>query len=615
MSLKLQEQFFSVLGSELTNLYGPAEASIDSTYWRCKRNGSQTCVPIGRPIANAKVYILDKQLQPVPIGVAGELHVSGAGLARGYHKRAELTAEKFITNPFSTDPASRLYKTGDLARYLPDGSIEYIGRIDHQIKIRGYRVELGEIEEALNQHSGVLNSVAVAREDKPGDKMLVAYLVSRNGPISSPELREFLRSKLPDFMVPAAFVTLPALPLNPNGKVDRKALPKPEFEPADKSAPPATLTEIMLARIWREVLGLKHVCVHDNFFESGGHSLLAVQFIGRLNKSLNLNLPIPVFFQNPTIRGLAAALDWENHGKREPKLIPLQPGRSEGTLFLLDISIGLCRLAQNLESAGPAIYGTVVPLSHRTFQAASCDQTDKLPNLRELAAAHTALIQSHAPAGPCLLAGHSFGGLLTFEVAHQLQQMGRKVEMIFLLDSWAAHPLWWKKFKILTVSRVRQSITFRAGYLWSRVQNKVMRMLRRPAADSQPGAGAVADLYKINHPIGDVPWEIWEKIYLKAQKHYKLVPLESRAVLFRAQHNADVSYLYPVHPNLGWDGLFKNGLRMVEIPGNHLSLLKDPQAVTLAEQIKECIEKLPASSLPGANFLPRGANDPVLSNH
>jgi thioesterase domain-containing protein len=392
-------------------------------------------------------------------------------------------------------------------------------------------------------------------------------------------------------------------------------LPRPEFEPADKSAPPATLTEIILTRIWCEVLGVKHVCVQDNFFESGGHSLLAVQLISKINKSLNLNVPIPVFFQNPTVHGLAAVLDRENHGKREPKLIPLQAGCSRGTLFLLDISIGLCRLAQNLEGAGPAIYGTAVPLNRKTFQAASCDDVDELPSLRELAAAHTALIQSHAPSGPCLLAGHSFGGLLTFEVAHQLQQMGRKVEMIFLLDSWATRPVWWKKFKILTWARVRQSIAFRSTYLWSKARNEILRMFRQPNSASLPGATPVADLNQINHPIGDVPWEIWEKIYRIARKHYKLIPLESRAVLFRAQHNADVSYLYPVHANLGWDGLFKNGLRMVEIPGNHLSLLKDPQAITLAERVKEYLEELSDSGQACGNSLPRKADKSVPSPH
>ncbi len=602
--------------AKLYNEYGPTECAVWSTVCQIDQPNQQFArngLPIGRPIANAQCYILDKHSKPVPIGITGELCIGGPGLARGYYKRPELTAEKFVANPFSTNPHSQLYKTGDLARYLPDGNIEYVGRVDHQVKVRGFRIELGEIEEVLNRHSGVLNNVVVVREDTPGDKRLVSYLVSRNGPITSSELREFLRSKLPDYMMPAAFVTLPTLPLNPNGKVDRKALPKPEFEPADKSAPPATLAEIILARIWREVLGLKQVSVHDNFFESGGHSLLAVQLIGRINKSFNLNLPIPVFFQNPTIRGLAAALDWENHGKREPKLIQLQPGRSEGTLFLLDISIGLCRLAQNLEGTSPAIYGTVVPLSRKTFEAASDNEPDKLPTLQELAAAHTALIQSQVPSGPCLLAGHSFGGMLTFEVAHQLQQMGRKVEMIFLLDSWATRPVWWKKFKILTPARIRQSISFRASYLWSTARNKVLRMLRQPTSASPPGAGAVADLYKINHPIGDVPWEIWEKIYRKARKHYKLVPVESRAVLFRAQHNADVSYLYPVHPNLGWDGLFKNGLRMMEIPGNHLSLLKDPQAVILADRIKECLKELSDSDRACVNSLPKRADKPVPS--
>ncbi len=587
MSPKLQEQFFASLGAKLTNLYGPAEAAVDSTYWLCKRNSPLKTVPIGRPVANVKTYILDEHLQPVPAGVAGELHISGAGLARGYHNRPELTASKFIANPFSADPTSRLYKTGDLVRYLPDGTIDFLGRVDHQVKIRGFRVELGEVEQVLNRHHGVQNSVAIVREDTPGDKRLIAYWVSKNGPISQSDLREFLRARLPDFMVPAAFVPMRTLPLNPNGKVDRKALPKPDFDlPADQFVPPGTPTEIILAGIWREVLGVKRINIQDNFFETGGHSLLAVQLISKINKALSVNVPIPVFFQNPSVKTLAAVMDRENLGKRESKLIQLQSGRSAGALYLLDISIGLCRLANHLEDIGPAIYGTVVPLDYETFQSASRNETDKLPGLRELAAAHTALIQSCQPSGPCYLAGHSFGGLLAFEVAHQLQRAGRQVEIVFLLDSWAETPSWWKKLRVMTWSRARETLKYRTGRLWSKLQAKMSRLVRSPSASGQ----APISSSDINLPMGDAPWGIWEKIYHHARKGHQLRQLESRAILFRTQ-DSDMSRFYPVHKDFGCVGLFRHGLNIVETPGDHFTLLKDPQALTLAERFKECLKE------------------------
>jgi amino acid adenylation domain-containing protein len=593
LATSLVNQLYALPIKKVYDLYGPTETTTYST-WTLRQ--SDQPAKIGRPVANTRIHILDKQLQPVPAGVPGELLIGGDGLARGYHNRPELTAEKFIADPFSADPNARLYRTGDLARYLPNGDIQYLGRLDHQIKIRGFRVELGEIEGVLNKHSGIKDSVVVAREDAPGDKRLVAYLVSRNGPISLSELRIYLRAKLPEYMVPAAFVPLKALPLTPNGKVNRKALPKPDFEPSiDKLVPPATPTEIVLARIWREVLEIKHASTSDNFFESGGHSLLAVQLIGKINKTFNVNLPIPVFFQNPTIKGLAIVLDREDHNRRESKLIQLQPGQSGGTLFLLDISIGLCRLAQYMEDTGPAIYGTVVPLSRETFEAAARNEMDKLLSLHDLAAMHTALIRNHQPAGPCYLAGHSFAGLLAFEVAHQLRQAGIKVEMVFLLDSWATSPSWWKKLKVMTWARAKETLTYRASRLWSKIRTKMSRIKKPPASTSEPDGGQVLGLDEINRPIGDAPWEVWQKIYANARKDYQFIPLDVRAILFRTQQS-DMARFYPVHGDLGWGGLFSRGLRIIEAPGDHFTLLKDPQASILAARVEECLKELSASN-------------------
>ena len=294
---------------EIWNLYGPTEATANA----CTGIVTPHCPPtIGRPIANTQIYILDPHLNLVPIGVVGEIHIGGDGLARGYLNRPDLTAEKFIANPFSIDPTNRIYKTGDRARYLPDGNIEFLGRIDNQIKIRGYRIELGEIESVLAQHPAIQQAVVLAREDTPGDKRLVAYTVATEGSApSAHDLRSFLQHKLPDYMVPSAFMFLDSLPLTPNGKLDRKALPAPDQsrpELDDTFAAPRTPVEKILANIWAEVLKLDQVGIHDNFFHLGGHSLLATQLVSRVRDAFKVDLPLRTLFEAPTIQGLAQRL-------------------------------------------------------------------------------------------------------------------------------------------------------------------------------------------------------------------------------------------------------------------------------------------------------------------
>ncbi|MEG4144515.1 amino acid adenylation domain-containing protein [Microcoleus sp. Pol12B5] len=332
LSFELQERFFNRLNAELHNLYGPTEAAVDVSFWACTRQRYPGIVPIGRPIANTQLYILDRYLQPLPIGVPGELHIGGAGLARGYLNRPELTAQKFIPNPFSNSPDARLYKTGDLARYLPDGNIEYLGRIDSQVKIRGYRIELGEIEETLRQHSAVRDAVAIARDDGSGNKRLVAYLVLNQDKLPSiSNLRAYLQEKLPEYMVPAAFVRLESLPLTPNGKVDRKALPAPDRDRPkleEAFAAPSTAIEKILAEIWAQVLGLEQVGIDDNFFELGGDSILSIQVISKANQA-GLRLTPKQLFQHQTIAQLAAIADTAGTQQSEQGLIigevPLTP--------------------------------------------------------------------------------------------------------------------------------------------------------------------------------------------------------------------------------------------------------------------------------------------------
>ncbi|MEH2443379.1 non-ribosomal peptide synthetase [Nostoc sp.] len=303
---ELQERFFDRLECELHNLYGPTEAAIDVTFWQCQRENNLRIVPIGRPIANTQIYILDRNLQPVPVGVVGELHIGGVGLARGYLNRPDLTAEKFIPNPYSEQLDARLYKTGDLACYLPDGSIEYRGRIDYQVKIRGFRIELGEIEAVLSQHPEVRETVVVVREDQPGEKLLVAYIVPNCEKLTIYQLRDFLKEKLPSYMIPATFVLLSTLPITSNGKVNRKALPAPDQYSLleEDFVAPRTPIEEVLAAIWTQVLNLERVGIYDNFFAIGGDSIRAIQIVHEANK---YNLPIKGknVFENQTIYSLA----------------------------------------------------------------------------------------------------------------------------------------------------------------------------------------------------------------------------------------------------------------------------------------------------------------------
>ncbi|HEX7772079.1 MAG TPA: non-ribosomal peptide synthetase, partial [Pyrinomonadaceae bacterium] len=307
---ELPKQIYEQTGaSQVLNVYGPTEDTVYSTFSLIPKE-TNGLVPIGRPIACSQVYLLDQHLQPVPVGVTAEVYLGGAGLARGYLRRPALTAEKFIPNPFATKPGARLYRTGDLARYLPDGNIQYLGRMDHQVKIRGFRIELGEIEAALAGHSIVRDVVVVMREDTPGDKRLVAYVVL-NEEIASPanELRGKLKDKLPSFMIPSTFIFLEEMPLTANGKIDRKALPAPDgMRPdiAESFAAPRTPIEEMMATIWSEVMEIEKVGIHDNFFSLGGHSLLATQVVNRVLDTFNVELPLRLFFETPTVAAFAS---------------------------------------------------------------------------------------------------------------------------------------------------------------------------------------------------------------------------------------------------------------------------------------------------------------------
>jgi len=295
--------------SALLNEYGPSEAAIWCTQYSCELPVSGRAIPVGRPVSNAQVYLLDERLEPVPIGVRGEIYIGGRGVARGYLQRPDLTAEKFIPHPFSSEPGARLYRTGDMARLEADGNIVFLGRLDHQVKLRGYRIELGEIEIKLGECEGVRQAVAIIREDTPGHRRLVAYVVKEEDvQPSTAELRDHLKSKLPDYMIPSAFVFLDHLPLTRTEKLDLKALPSPEDDRSARGeglAAPRTNLERLLAEKWQEILGVRQIGIHENFFELGGDSLRAALLINKLQEELGDYIYVVALFEAPTIATMA----------------------------------------------------------------------------------------------------------------------------------------------------------------------------------------------------------------------------------------------------------------------------------------------------------------------
>ncbi|WP_284343867.1 thioesterase domain-containing protein, partial [Dyella mobilis] len=386
--------------------------------------------PIGERIPDLRLYLLDAQGQPVPLGAVGELYVGGAGVARGYLNRPELTAERFLPDPFSPHPDARMYRSGDLARYLPDGNLVFLGRNDHQVKIRGFRIELGEIEARLAEHDAIRDAVVLAREDVPGDKRLVAYVTTEgeNSDLAA-ALRAHLSARLPDYMVPSAFVQLEALPLTPNGKLDRKALPAPDGEAYARhvyEAPQGDIERI-LATLWEELLGIARVSRRDNFFELGGHSLLAVQLLHRTTE-LGLSITLNELFESPVLHELAArftnpteCLDWN-------RAVPIRKSGTQAPIFFLPTGTGdrsyIFSLANDIHRDHP-IYSLPWPSARE----------EQPPSLEAMTPRLVSMMQAVQPSGPYRLAGYSAGGLLAYAVAHHLSSIDESVSFIGLIDT------------------------------------------------------------------------------------------------------------------------------------------------------------------------------------
>jgi amino acid adenylation domain-containing protein len=592
--IKEYEQFQRFCGTEtrLINSYGATEATIDSSYFESTalNFSSDGLVPIGRPFANTQIYILDSHLQLVPVGFAGELYIGGAGVARSYLNQPKLTEQKFIPNPFSNEPGDRLYKTGDLGRYLPDGTIEFLGRLDHQVKIRGFRIELGEIEAVLGQHPAVDETVVVVREDVPGNKRLVAYVVvnQTSAPTVS-QLHQFLKQKLLDYMIPSAIVKLEALPLTPNGKVDRRALlaldtARPELQEAF-IAPRDTL-ELQLAQIWQDVLNVRPIGVTDNFFTLGGHSLLAVRLIAQIQPQFEQNLPLATLFLAPTIEHLASTLRQPTDERQWSPLVKIQSGGSKRPFFCVPGAGGnviyFYHLARHLGSDQP-FYG---------LQARGLDG-EQIPHtqVEDMAAYYIEALQTVQPQGPYLLGGHSFGSYVAFEMALQLLHQGQEVALLAILDTEA--PL--STNKPVEVEHDDDDARYLTELAMT-IEQLVGKKLSVSYEDLQP----LAPNKQLNY-------------FLERLKTANVFPPEAKLSQLRGlvqvfKANQQTHYVQQeVYPNqitvfpaseqfwddpaMGWDQVSSEPVETYSVPGDHNTMVTEPHVRVLAEKLRACLDK------------------------
>jgi amino acid adenylation domain-containing protein len=439
LQMGLVQQIYQQDSAQRTlNLYGPSESTTYSTYALIKKDAIGV-PPIGRPIANTQVYVLDQNLQPVPIGVPGELFIGGAGVARGYLHRPKLTAERFVPNPFSGDPHARLYKTGDLVRYLLDGNLEFLGRLDHQVKIHGFRIELEEIEAVLGAYEAVQQAVAMVREDVPGDKRLIAYVVPHSKQKTTrlaDQLRDWLQEHVPRYMVPTAFVFLEAFPLNQNGKIDRRALIK--LEPGEQAltrtfVAPTLAIHYQLIQIWEEMLGVHPIGIKDDFFELGGHSLLAALMFSRVAQVCGKKLPLSLFFTGATIERMASALLEDRRPALQTEsrvtVVPVQVSGYKRPFFYLhgDYIYGAFYCSALARLLGPE-------QPFYILEPYKFDAERSIPSFEEVAVDYIQSLRAIQPEGPYFLGGWCAGGLIAHEIARQLRAGGQKVDLLVLMD-------------------------------------------------------------------------------------------------------------------------------------------------------------------------------------
>lgn len=552
---------------EFFNNYGPTECTMIATCYRMSSDLEQylnRSVPIGKPIRNVRIYILDTYQQPVPIGIAGEIYIGGVAVGRGYLNRPELTAERFVRDPFVPETDAQMYKTGDLARWLADGTIEFLFRNDLQVKIRGFRIELNDIEATLLQHPQLREVAVDVYESVPGDKRLVAYMVSRGNPtITSAEVRDFLKLKLPEFMIPSAYVFLSGLPLTSNGKLNRKALPLPLADAISKEcSTPRNEIEHKLIVVWKNLLGVKNIDIHDNFFELGGHSLLAVKMAIEISKQFNFDIPVGTIYQSPTVEELGIIISSDNRQPSRYSLVSIQTQGSRPPLFAIHM-ISLLNLPQHLGKDQPLYflrYGMAAEGSNRSI---------RLPELEKLASHYIDELQQVQPKGPYYLMGFSFGGMVAYEMACQLRANGHRVNLVGLLDTHLTHEKQPLPYHQIIHKFFRQS----PSQLLMLVKNKIKHWLKKEVLDP----------------------EFWPHMYtlgpdLACRNGYQPKIYNGRLMLFQAANRESMFFSY-VLPEQGWKKLLGDRVEVQQVSGGHLDMCKEPHVKVLAAKLRACMDK------------------------
>lgn len=574
---------------QLIHVYGPTENTTFSTFSLVKKVPDEAItIPIGRPISNTQVYLLDDYLQPVPIGVKGEIYLGGDGLAEGYFNRFELTKSKFIYNPFSSTLAKNIakiiYKTGDFARYLPDGNLEFLGRVDQQVKIRGYRIELGEIQAILAQHPTVDNAVVVSQEDQ----YLVAYICFRKGKETSiEEIQSFLGEKLPSYMLPSAWEILSELPLTPNGKIDRRALPPISLNSqvsaiVDES--PKDELEQKLKQIWENILEKSPIHRNDNFFDIGGNSILAVRLLYQIKKVFKKELSLGIIFQNPTIRQLRNILCQNLELSSNKYLIPIQHKGNKPPLFAIHTHLhAYHNLVPYLGEEQP-IYGL-----------ANSNMIEEVIiykiNVEILASNYIEEMKLIQATGPYYLMGSSFGGTIAFEMAQQLVKQGETVAWLALLDSVAHGSLKPLLFQNRLANHWQEILELGfLNYLQTKIKNRVSNIkvkLKRYFLIWQLHQQKQKQL---EFPQGE-DQQAFREINRQLQKRYIPQPYSGRITLFRATETMKrVNHLFSyLDEQMGWGELALGGLDIYDIPGTHVNILLEPYVQELATQIQNSL--------------------------
>ncbi len=581
----LVTRFHEVLNARLLNGYGPAEATITTTFYDTPKGVAERTVPIGRPMGNVQTYILDRHRQPVPVGVTGELYIGGAGLARGYLNRPELTAEKFVAHPFDARPGARVYRTGDLVRYREDANIEFLGRADYQVKIRGQRIELGEIEAALHQHPAVRYAAVTVWEPTAGDRALAAYVVPRPGAgLEAAELRRFLGERLPASMVPPDWVTLEAMPFTSSGKVDRQALPRPARQRHADTAgeAPATKLEGQLRAIWEDVLGAAPIGAEDDFFDLGGHSLLAVRLFSRIEKQLRVRLPVGVLFEASTIRKLAAVIEQHGRDPRWRSLVTIQRGSSSLPLFCLHGNDGDVLFYRELAAAlgdGQTVYGLQSPLLQRGGEG--------YQSLEALADLYLEEIRAAQPHGPYCLAGFCMGAYLALEIARRLQREGESIGLLAIIET----PGNWKfvgsPLESLAYHRKRWAAAGRSGR-WRYIAG---RMKFRTARIEDAIAGAAARLMEA---CGAPPseWVLRRRAraaHIRASRGYAPAGYPGTMIYFEGDRGAAGDY------RKFWEQAVQGKIAHVRVPGEGIDVLRAPGVGVVADGLREALKSLAAT--------------------